>query len=314
MKLLLAIDGSIGSDLALDSVLDSDWPADSSVHVISVSEPVNKHLDLLALGIGSMAETAQKAFEADLQELMTESVAKLKEKFGAGKVTSALLKGNPAEEIIKAAKEMDATLIVVGSQGTGGAASADFGKVAITLASRASCSVKIVSELSEPTLQKAGGKTAVPKRFLLALNESDNSHAVLNLISSRPWPSDSSFQVLSVVPEVKRAERSRFFKATAIAETEEKVQAAQKVAADALVDMATAKLKENFPQAKVTGHVLIGSPRNLILQVAQDWPADVIIIGAHDHKDSVFGNMAGSTASAIVVHASCSVIVVRPKG
>jgi nucleotide-binding universal stress UspA family protein len=314
MKLLLAIDGSNGSDLALESVLDSRWPADSTVHVISVSEPVNKHLDALVLGIGTMAETAQKALEADLQELLDESVAKLKEKFGADKATAALVKGNPAEEILKAAKAMDATLLIVGSQGTGGASAADFGKVAVTLASKASCSVKVVSQLSEPTLEKAGGKTAEASRFLIAINESDNSQAVVNLISSRPFPDESSFQVLSVVPETKRAERSRFFKATAIAETEEKVQAAQKTAADALVKGATQKLKEALPKAKVTGHVLIGSPRNLILQVAQDWPADVIIIGAHDHKDSMFANMAGSTASAVVAHAACSVLVVRPKG
>jgi nucleotide-binding universal stress UspA family protein len=314
MKLLLAIDGSNGSDLALDSILDSEWPDGSSVHVLTVAEPLHKHLDALALGIGTMAETAQKALEADLQELLNESVAKLKEKFGATNATSALVKGNPSEEILKAALSMDAALLIVGSQGTGGASAADFGKVAVTLASKASCSVKVVSELSEPTLEKAGGKTAVPTRFLIAINESDNSHAVLNLISTRPWPGDSSFQVLSVVPQTKRAERSRFFKAAAIAETEEKVQTAQKAAADTLVKNATQKLKDCFPQGKVTGHVLMGSPRNLILQVAQDWPADVIIIGAHDHKDGMFANMAGSTASAVVAHASCSVIVVRPKG
>jgi nucleotide-binding universal stress UspA family protein len=313
MKLLLAIDGSNGSDLALDSVLDSDWPADSSVHLISVAEPVNKHLDLIALGIVKMAETAQQALETDLQDLLNESVAKLKTRFGDGNATAALLHGNPEEEILKTAKNISATLLVVGSQGTGAAAGADFGKVALTLANKAPCSVKIVSELSEPTLQKAGGKTAVPMRFLLAVNESDNSKAVLKLIGSRPWPAESSFQVLSVVPDLKRANRSRYFKATAIAETEEKVHTAQAASAEALVAEATKMLKESFPKGKVTGHILVGSPRNLILQVAQDWPADVIIIGAHDHhKDGMFGNMTGSTASAVVVHSMCSVIVVRP--
>ncbi|MBS1997735.1 MAG: universal stress protein, partial [Cyanobacteria bacterium SZAS LIN-2] len=204
-------------------------------------------------------------------------------------------------------------LMVVGSHGTGAASGPDFGKVALALASKAPCSVKIVSELSVPTLEKYGEK-AVANRFLIAINESDNSRAVLNLISARPWPADSSFQVLSIVPELKRAERSRFFKATAIAETEVKVQGAQRASAEALVKDATNKLKECFPQGKVTGHVLVGSPRSLILQVAQDWPADVIIMGAHDHTDSMFGNMAGSTANAVVVHATCSVLVVRPKG
>jgi len=313
MKLLLAIDGSYNSDLAMDSVLASAWPEGTSIHIISVAEPVNKHLDLVALGIGKMAESAQKSLEADLQELLKETELKFVAKFGAGKASSALLQGNPVEQILKTAKDMDSTLLIVGSHGTGAASGPDFGKVALALASKAPCSVKIVSELSVPTLEKQGEK-AVANRFLIAVNESDNSRAVMNLISARPWPADSSFQVLSIVPELKRAERSRFFKATAIAETEEKVQTAQRESAEALVKGATDKLKECFPQGKVTGHVLVGSPRSLILQVAQDWPADVIIMGAHDHKDSMFGNMAGSTASAVVVHAMCSVLVVRPKG
>jgi nucleotide-binding universal stress UspA family protein len=314
MKLLLAVDGSYNSDLALDSVLAADWPADSSIHLVSVAEPVNKHLDLVALGIGKMAESAQKSLEADLQELLNETVVKLKEKFGDGKATSALLQGNPVEQILKTAKDKDSTLIIVGSHGTGAAAGADFGKVALALASKAPCSVKIVSDLSVETLEKSAGKPGVAMRYLVAINESENSKAVLNLFSTRPYPAESSIQVLSVVPEMKRAERSRFFKATAIAETEEKVQTAQKLSADKLVKEATDKLQESFPKAKVTGHVLIGSPRSLILQVAQDWPADVIIMGATDHKEGMFGSMTGSTASAVVVYATCSVLVVRPKG
>jgi nucleotide-binding universal stress UspA family protein len=314
MKLLLAIDGSYNADVALDSVVATEWPADSSIHLVSVAEPVNKHLDLVALGIGKMAETAQKALEADLQELLKETSVKLKEKFGDGKVTTALLQGNPVEQILKSAKTQDSTLIIVGSHGTGAATGANFGKVALALASKAPCSVKIVSDLSVNTLENAGGKTGVAMRFLVAINESENSKAVLNLFSTRPYPAESSIQVLSVVPDLKRAERSRFFKATAIAETEEKVHTAQTASAEALVKAATDKLKESFPKASITGHVLVGSPRSLILQVAQDWPADVIIMGATDHKESMFGSMAGSTASAVVVYATCSVLLVRPKG
>ena len=81
MKLLLAIDGSYNSDVALDSVLASDWPADTSIHMVSVSEPVNKYLDLAAMGIGKLAETAQKALEVDLTEMLSEAIVKLKEKW-----------------------------------------------------------------------------------------------------------------------------------------------------------------------------------------------------------------------------------------
>jgi nucleotide-binding universal stress UspA family protein len=314
MKLLLAIDGSYNADLALDSILASDFPPDSSIHAIAVAEPMHKHLDLAAFGIGKMAEAAQKSLEADLQVLLDETLAKLRAKFGDSNATATLMRGNPFDKILEAAKSTSCDLLVVGSHGTGDASGPGVGHNAQSLASKAPCSVKIVTDLSVETLEKGTPeKPAVARRFLIAVNESDNSKMVFDLFSSRPWPADSSFQVISVVPDIKRANRSRFFQAKDIAETEAKEHTAQTATAEAMVNAATTKLKECFPQAQITGHVLIGSPRNLILQVAQDWPADVIVMGAHDHK-GMFGDIAGSTASAVVMYARCSVLLVRPKG
>jgi nucleotide-binding universal stress UspA family protein len=313
MKLLLAIDGSYNADLAVDSVLATDYPPDSSVVLVSVAEPMHKYLDLAAFGIGKMAETAQASLEADLKTVLDETLVKLQTKFGAANATARLMHGHATEKILETCKETSCDLLIVGSHGTGEATNQDFGKTAQALASKAPCSVKIVTDLSVETLDKGSNKAAVAKRFLLAVNESANSKAVVDLISSRPWPEDSSFQVLSVVPDMKRADRSRVFKSQEIADTESKIHTAQTASAEAIVKSTVQTLKDKYPKAQVTGHTLIGKPRNLILQVAQDWPADVIIMGAHDHK-GMFGDLAGSTASAVVVYARCSVLLVRPKG
>ena len=47
----------------------------------------------------------------------------------------------------------------------------------------------------------------------------------------------------------------------------------------------------------------------LWLAEAEDWGADLIIVGAH--KLSMATYLLGSTASAIVRHANCTVMVVR---
>ena len=71
------------------------------------------------------------------------------------------------------------------------------------------------------------------------------------------------------------------------------------------------KLEDKFGKGKVTFHVLEGNVRSLILQMAQDWPADLIVIGAHGQDKSILEHFLGSVARAVVSNAMCSVEIVR---
>jgi nucleotide-binding universal stress UspA family protein len=91
----------------------------------------------------------------------------------------------------------------------------------------------------------------------------------------------------------------------------QKTFAAAQANAEKIVNAAAEKLKSKFADDKVTAHVMEGSPRTLILQVAQDWPADMIIIGSHEEDESVLEKLFGSTAAAVMWNATCSVEVVK---
>ncbi|MGD1016077.1 MAG: universal stress protein [Roseiarcus sp.] len=63
------------------------------------------------------------------------------------------------------------------------------------------------------------------------------------------------------------------------------------------------------PKGTVDAVVRIGGVYPELLAEAEEWPADLIIVGAH--KRSMATYLLGSTAAAIVRHASCTVMVVR---
>jgi nucleotide-binding universal stress UspA family protein len=57
-------------------------------------------------------------------------------------------------------------------------------------------------------------------------------------------------------------------------------------------------------------HVRIGQPADVVLDVATETNADLIVIGAHGYH--VLERVIGTTASKIVHRAKCSVLVARP--
>lgn len=70
-----------------------------------------------------------------------------------------------------------------------------------------------------------------------------------------------------------------------------------------------------FPDGSVTVNteVTLGRPARVIVEAAENWPADMIIVGSHGH--GFWGRLAlGSVSDAILHHAPCSVLIVRDPG
>jgi nucleotide-binding universal stress UspA family protein len=61
----------------------------------------------------------------------------------------------------------------------------------------------------------------------------------------------------------------------------------------------------------VETRVVAGDPRHEIVQVARDWAADLIVVGARGLGAAATA-LLGSVSLAVVRHASCAVLVVRP--
>ena len=143
-------------------------------------------------------------------------------------------------------------------------------------------------------------------KILLAIDGSSCSDAAVQEVTRRPWPEGSVVKVLTVL-EIPMAPTPE---AWAIPVTYlEDMEAALRKQGENIVNRALQKLKSN--KTLLADAVLApGSPRPVILNEAESWGADLIVLGSHGYS-AWKRLLLGSVSQAVVSHAKCSVEVVR---
>ena len=85
--------------------------------------------------------------------------------------------------------------------------------------------------------------------------------------------------------------------------------------AEKVVSIAEQEIRRRMPEIgnKLTTTVSSGAPAQVIVDEAEKWGADLIVVGSHGYG---FWQRAllGSVSNAVVHHAPCSVLVVRGNG
>lgn len=145
-------------------------------------------------------------------------------------------------------------------------------------------------------------------KILLAIDGSSCSDAAVEEVARRPWPEGSSIKVLTAyelptppTPEAWALPLD-YFKDLDIA--------LQKQARNT-VDRALQTLKSKLDKSIAVDAVLLPGPaRTLILEEAESWGADLIVLGSHGYR-AWERLLLGSVSQAVVSHAKCSVEVVR---
>lgn len=82
--------------------------------------------------------------------------------------------------------------------------------------------------------------------------------------------------------------------------------------AEESVGQAETRLRSLFPEINlnITNAVVRGSPGQVVVEEAERWGADLIVVGSHGYG-FWSRTLLGSVSQAIVHHAPCSVLVVR---
>jgi nucleotide-binding universal stress UspA family protein len=141
MKILIAIDGSECSDVAVEEVAKRPWPADSVVRIISVAETLP--LEVLSLP-PSYREDIERAARHRAETIVERAMARLRESDARFlPISSTVLVDSPKDAIIEEAERWGADLIVVGSHGCRGPERVLLGSVSQAVATQAKCSVEI---------------------------------------------------------------------------------------------------------------------------------------------------------------------------
>jgi len=145
-------------------------------------------------------------------------------------------------------------------------------------------------------------------KILLAIDGSRCSDEAIDETGRRPWPEGSTIKVLTAFelplptnPEAWTMPPSYLDELDRVARTH----------AQEIVDHAIEKLKSKLGTALViTGEALPGSPRTTVLDVAEEWGANLIILGSHGYR-AWERFLLGSVSQSVVSHAKCSVEVVH---
>jgi nucleotide-binding universal stress UspA family protein len=146
-------------------------------------------------------------------------------------------------------------------------------------------------------------------KVILAIDGSPHSHAALVEFAKQLWPNGTEVQILTVIhPSIPL-----FMEPTLVVAAAHVQQASElRQQAPALVEAASKLIRDAAPAVTVTTKIVEGVPKDVIVQQAHDWGADLIVLGSHG-----YGRMRrmvlGSVASAVVAKAPCSVQVVRAK-
>lgn len=91
------------------------------------------------------------------------------------------------------------------------------------------------------------------------------------------------------------------------------VEGSSRAVAEETAEAANSRILEKIPSigGGLTSRIAVGIPSQVIVEEAKQWGADLIIVGSHGYG-ILDRALLGSVSDAVVHHAPCSVMVVRP--
>jgi len=301
MKVLIGIDGSQGSQVALEQGAALLSPQRDEV-CLYYSAPT------VRLGAsGSDAALRQRAREALADAVFADARKQLPTAL-AEQSTTIVGEQSPAHGLLVAADEWRADMIVVGARGLGRLRRLLLGSV----------SGQIVQSATIPVLVARGGteqSAGAAQRVLLCCDNSEASQHAAKFIEPFDFPAGTTGRVITVVESVfggevppwleeQARESDEEAMAHVWAEEHEKQRQAKETSLIEYCD----NLGEIFQGSKPI--VVEGLPAEQILGAIHRESISLVVLGARGLSRWA-RLMMGSTSEKVLAHAPCSVLVVR---
>ncbi|HEY9788669.1 MAG TPA: universal stress protein [Candidatus Obscuribacterales bacterium] len=132
-------------------------------------------------------------------------------------------------------------------------------------------------------------------KVLIAIDSSDFSKLLTDFVINHLWPPGTQFRIMHCLEPVRDVKE---------------IDYERRLTAEAFLREASHKIHESLSKCDVHIDLVLGSPQEEILNLAADWPADMIVIGSHG-RGILSRFVMGSVSTAVVLHSPCSVMVVR---
>ena len=308
MRILLATDGSDSARFALDFLVDFPFPAKSEAVVLSVIDwnafKIEKEL---SDEHNRTIRKAQEFIQDETEQLLTSEGERLRSADWAGSVE--IRHGDPADEIIRAAQDLEVDLVILGSHGTSGIKRFLLGSVSRRVLEYASCSVLIVkqpsagkTETGSTEMVSGEHETRPRRRILLAYDNSEPSRKALSLCSSLPLDDRAEVTAVSVMPLVTAYRQD-------IRQHMNTIWQQKKHAARVALEEAMQALRWSTPHVSAVMREGANVSEE-ILDLAEKSETDLIVVGCKG-KSAIQRFLLGSITNRIAGHAHCSVWAVR---
>lgn len=299
MKVLIAYDGSPPADASVEALAHAGLPAVGEVLVLSVSEPWTPVatmesgwtpgvMEQSAIAAGATRLLAENAAE-DAAAAARKSSDRAREILPGWDVRAETCCAPASGAILERADAWGPDLLVLGSHGRSAVGRWLLGSTSQSLLVHAHCSVRIGRVHA-----RAADR---PLQLLIGYDGSSDARRAVEAVGRRNWPAGTRVKLLSVhhTPPGCGGGESGTASRHLINERASVIASLQQAGLEA------------------TAEDQVGDPRHALLQVAHNWPADCLFLGARG-TSAIHRLLIGSVSTALAQRAECSVEVVKPPG
>jgi nucleotide-binding universal stress UspA family protein len=288
--IVVGVDGSVGSDQAVRWAARLAAQRDLGLHIVHGLCFAQPQYGLAIASAGALVD----AVRDDAERIVRDAVALARAVPENVSITTDLPTEPPVPLLIELSRE--ARMVVIGHTGTGGFTGTLLGSTAAAVVSHAHCPVLVVRsrpgtlDVPEhgPVVVGVDGSPVSEEAIAAAFDEASQRGAAL--IAVHAWSDvtdDDMYRATRLLAEWESIEEG------------EQLLLAQRLAG----------WQEKYPDVEVRRELVRDRPRHALLE--RSATAQLVVVGSRG-RGGFRGMLLGSTSQALVQHAQCPVLVVRP--
>ena len=308
-RILLATDFSPHAEVARQVATQLARQDECQLLLLTVLEPLEEPL----AGVRVPPMISPQAWEAELsgeeQELEQAKARRLAQEAAeieaaSIRVNQLVREGDPDHEIVAAAKEFGADLIVMGSHSKRTFWEVVLGSVTEKVVKQSPCPVMVVSH-------RPPHPGTVAKRILLATDFSAHAEMAFQAGLSLASEDDQHLWLLTVLEPGEELPMPPGFIVNAPDSAVQELEAELRADVEAKVDQELDKLVARALETGVQTEKMVrhGHPAREIAKAALDVDADLIVVGSHSRRN-LWDTLLGNTAEKLSQFAVCPVLIV----
>ncbi|HMN29406.1 MAG TPA: universal stress protein [Caldilineaceae bacterium] len=291
-KILIPLDGSSLAERAMAHIQHMTSPAKSEIVLAGVIDPARYSLgalDFMNPNLATLIRTSTQEYLAGQRTVLQKA---------GFQVSTQVVDGDPAQQILALTKSTGATLIAMSTHGSSGFVRWALGSVAERVIHGATTPIFLVRE-------STAVRSGPPQRILAPLDGSALAEQVLPQAQALATETGASVLLLQVIQALDERSRRLFFQNEAVAE-----ETFARWQSDAEFYLQEVAQRLQAAGLAVEVRALVGDPDSSIIETAETEQIDLIVMSTHG-RSGLSRWYYGSVANKVLHSAGCPLLLVR---